>query len=312
MNQTLIYFSKKNNHGHKMSRRSIFLLAAAVVVLYFFIILFMLSPLHGAKSAYYGNNYMNHFAFRQIPSVHWCRELRWRAPPAPHAVALVSYPGSGNTWLRYLLQQVTGLVTGSIYMDYGLRVHGFPAENVTDGSVLVVKTHEAPPLEPDKFKSAVLLIRNPRDAILADFNRLHKGHIGTAPKSAFKKKMHERRMSDWATYVATQLTVWESLHRLWLTKFPGPIYVVFYEVLVKDTKNTLLGVLDFLNHTVTEEDITCALSNKEGIYRRKKKLQNFDPFTEEMYTALNEVRNRVLNIVLNYRRTHHTSEKYKV
>lgn len=51
-------------------------------------------------------------------------------------------------------------------MDFGLKVHGFPAENVTDGSVLVVKTHEAPPLEPDKFKSAVLLIRNPRDAIL--------------------------------------------------------------------------------------------------------------------------------------------------
>lgn len=91
-----------------MSRRSIFLLAAAVVTLYFFIILFMLSPLHGAKSAYYGNNYMNHFAFRQIPSVNWCHDLRWRSPPAPHAVALVSYPGSGNTWLRYLLQQVTG------------------------------------------------------------------------------------------------------------------------------------------------------------------------------------------------------------
>lgn len=58
------------------------------------------------------------------------------------------------------------MVTGSIYMDYGLRMHGFPAENVTDGSVLVVKTHEAPPIEPDKFKSAILLIRNPRDAIL--------------------------------------------------------------------------------------------------------------------------------------------------
>lgn len=50
-------------------------------------------------------------------------------------------------------------------MDYGLRVHGFPAENVTDGSVLVVKTH-AIPSDSDKFKSAVLLIRNPRDAIL--------------------------------------------------------------------------------------------------------------------------------------------------
>lgn len=58
-----------------------------------------------------------------------------------------------------------GIMTGSIYMDYGLRVHGFPAENVTNGSVLVVKTHEGPPPD-NKFQAAVLLIRNPRDAIL--------------------------------------------------------------------------------------------------------------------------------------------------
>ena len=50
-------------------------------------------------------------------------------------------------------------------MDFGLRLHGFPAEHVTNGSVLVVKTH-ASPTESDKFNSAILLIRNPRDAIL--------------------------------------------------------------------------------------------------------------------------------------------------
>lgn len=152
-----------------MSRRSIFLLAAAVVMLYFSIILFMLNPLHGSRGGYYGGGgYMSNFAYRHEPPVNWCSELRWRSPPSPDVVALVSYPGSGNTWLRYLLQQATGILTGSIYMDYGLRVHGFPAENVTDGSVLVVKTH-AVPTESDKFKSAILLIRNPRDAILFMF-----------------------------------------------------------------------------------------------------------------------------------------------
>lgn len=92
-----------------MPRRSLFLLAAAVVMLYFVIIMFMLSPLNGSKSSFYGHGYMNHFSYRQLPAVNWCKELRWRSPPAPHAVALVSYPGSGNTWLRYLLQQATGI-----------------------------------------------------------------------------------------------------------------------------------------------------------------------------------------------------------
>lgn len=73
-------------------------------------------------------------------------------------------------WLIWKLVIILGIVTGSVYMDYGLRVHGFPAENVTDGSVLVVKTHEAPPAHSDKFKSAILLIRNPRDAILVRCN----------------------------------------------------------------------------------------------------------------------------------------------
>ncbi|XP_063833242.1 WSCD family member AAEL009094 [Ostrinia nubilalis] len=290
-----------------MPRRSLLLLAAAVVMLYFLIIMFMLSPLNGSKSTYYGHGYMNHFSYRQLPAVNWCKELRWRSPPAPHVVALVSYPGSGNTWLRYLLQQATGIVTGSIYMDHSLRVHGFPAENITDGSVLVVKTHEAPPIGRDKFKSAILLIRNPRDAILADFNRLHKGHIGTAPKSAFKKKSHEHKKTDWATYVSHELVGWESLHRLWLTRFAGAVHVVFYEALVQDTRAALQGILGFINHTISEADMNCAISFKEGIYRRKKKLQNFDPFTSEMYSALDEVRNRVLTMVVDYQKKHNES-----
>lgn len=37
----------------------------------------------------------------------WCSGLGYRRPPGP-PTALASFPGSGNTWLRYLLQQATG------------------------------------------------------------------------------------------------------------------------------------------------------------------------------------------------------------
>lgn len=56
-------------------------------------------------------------------------------------VALASYPGSGNTWVRGLLQRATGVCTGSVYCDSWLRTHGFPAEGVRSGAVLVTKTH---------------------------------------------------------------------------------------------------------------------------------------------------------------------------
>ncbi|KPJ12437.1 WSCD family member AGAP003962 [Papilio machaon] len=164
----------------KTLRKSILFLAATVA-LYFSITLIVLSN----NEKQYSNDKIN----TGYSSIDWCKKLHWRTPPLPFAIALASYPGSGNTWLRYLLQQVTGIVTGSVSLDYSLRKKGFPAENISDGSVLVVKTHKYPPKNLNKFESAVLLIRNPRDAILAEFNRINSGHTGIAPKSAFEMKV---------------------------------------------------------------------------------------------------------------------------
>ena len=76
-------------------------------------------------------------------------------------VALASLPGSGNTWIRGLLEKATGICTGediildqrlklvlfifsgSIYCDRGLRKEVFDAEGIRSGSVLVVKTHRS-------------------------------------------------------------------------------------------------------------------------------------------------------------------------
>ena len=78
-------------------------------------------------------------------------------------VALTSLPGSGNTWIRGLLEKATGICTGediiiiytkdsklvlfifsgSIYCDRGLRKEVFDAEGIRSGSVLVVKTHRS-------------------------------------------------------------------------------------------------------------------------------------------------------------------------
>jgi hypothetical protein len=33
-------------------------------------------------------------------------------------VGLVSYPSSGNTWLRYLIEGLTGFFSGSMYNDF--------------------------------------------------------------------------------------------------------------------------------------------------------------------------------------------------
>ena len=79
---------------------------------------------------------------RDREEIKWCRHSpQFRETPGP-LVGIVSFPGSGNTWVRYLLQQMTGILTGSVYEDGDLRRNGFKGETHRSGKVLVVKTHD--------------------------------------------------------------------------------------------------------------------------------------------------------------------------
>ena len=87
-------------------------------------------------------------------------------PPGPKT-GLMAFSGSGNMWLRYLIQKSTGYVTGSEHafqnkfvmngivrknifykmsVDNFIRTNpfynnGYPGELLSDGSALVVLTH---------------------------------------------------------------------------------------------------------------------------------------------------------------------------
>ena len=75
----------------------------------------------------------------QIP---WCfgNSLKILDPPGP-ITGLLSYPGSGNTWLRHLIQRATGFLTGSVYFAPFLYHHGFPGENIDNGTAIAIKSH---------------------------------------------------------------------------------------------------------------------------------------------------------------------------
>ena len=93
-------------------------------------------------------------------------------------VMLISAEGSGNTWLRGLLEKATGVCTGFQWCDAAMRARGFVGEGVASGKVLVVKTHESIPKwkdgkgDPKLYDSAVFLLRNPAWSLIAERNRL--------------------------------------------------------------------------------------------------------------------------------------------
>ncbi|XP_071448491.1 WSCD family member AAEL009094-like [Hetaerina americana] len=213
--------------------------------------------------------------------LHWCRPLRFLATPGP-VVALASFPGSGNTWLRYLIQQATGFYTGSVYKDYGLLKNGFPAESVVNGSVAVVKTHESGPGARAPFARAVLLIRSPGAAIHAEFNRQSGGHIGFASPDRYRRN----RGKYWQDFVAEKLITWKKTNLDWLLHFQGPMHVVLYDQLVTNVEDELRGVLSFLDYRPSPAALDCALSRREGIYKRRRRALPFDPYTPAMRASL--------------------------
>ena len=96
-------------------------------------------------------------------------------------VALASFPGSGNTWFRYLLQQFSGILTGSIYKDYDFLLNEFLTKddyNLT--SFLVVKTHSFGMKARKPFQKVILLVRDPIECLQAEFNRKSSGPRGHA------------------------------------------------------------------------------------------------------------------------------------
>ncbi|KAK6967800.1 WSCD family member [Biomphalaria glabrata] len=203
--------------------------------------------------------------------------------------ALASFPGSGNTWLRSLLQDSTGLLTGSEYFDAELFEAGFPGEGIkpstpVNGSrVLLVKTHGSDVGTMSRYNSAILLIRNPMDAILSEFNRVYGGgHLNLAPTIYIKEK--------WSEFVHLHTKAWMRFNMDWL-KFPGNLLTVTYIDLLQRPDVEVERILRFLKMNTTKTQLACALC-LGGKFKRSRSTvieQTFPSFLQDVVTSADEL-----------------------
>lgn len=98
-----------------------------------------------------------------LPSSSVYRRLNWAIKTAytrmmgKKRIALASFPRSGNTWLRFMIEEATGKQSGSLYNDKVLP---------RGGEGIVIKTHE---LDSYRYTHAIHLVRNPFCAIESHF-----------------------------------------------------------------------------------------------------------------------------------------------
>ena len=89
-------------------------------------------------------------SFAKNNTTPWCfgSALRVLEPPVPRN-GLFAFPGSGSTWLRYLIQKSTGYITGDdrhfftnkasvnrFLQENDYYKNGYPGELISDGSAI--------------------------------------------------------------------------------------------------------------------------------------------------------------------------------
>nr|XP_053655910.1 uncharacterized protein LOC128704793 isoform X1 [Cherax quadricarinatus] len=197
-------------------------------------------------------------------------------------IPLVSFPGSGNTWLRYLVQTLTGVFTGSVYHDEVLALSGFLGERdgYRQGTTLLQKTHSYPLLPevlqdgiykgeefrfllPKAPRKVVILVRSPWESLLALRHYHAAGHTGFASSSYF-------RGTNWRNFTVERAEMWVSLNTAWLSVPNTDVHVLHYEHLQHGLEQEAVRLMEFLGLPLDYGRIDCLVRYPEGRFRRPK------------------------------------------
>ena len=131
-------------------------------------------------------------SFVYIPPSHQhCKKMSFKS--SGPVVALGSVPGSGNSWVRQLLESATGVYTGAVYCDKSYIEEGMIGEGVTTENVIAIKSHASPTAikRQTNYDKAIYIVRSPFGCILSENNRfLAKKALKESNGILSKKERH--------------------------------------------------------------------------------------------------------------------------
>ncbi len=161
------------------------------------------------------------------------------------------------------------MYTGSSYRNTELYEGGFLGEGVANSSVLTIKTHYPYLTQKQQFQAShvILLIRHPMGAFITEYERALAGeHLAVPPPDNINISS-----ATWNTYVHTNLTGWDMMHRFWLGKRNVQrFHIVHYEDLKRNFTFELKKVLQFLKFDASRINMRCVLQNSEGKFHKPK------------------------------------------
>ncbi|MGB5747934.1 MAG: sulfotransferase domain-containing protein [Desulfobacterales bacterium] len=158
----------------------------------------------------------------------------------PDDIFLVSYPKSGNTWVRFLIANL--LKNDDELIDFHSAIKFVP-EIGTHTDVIanldrprIIKSHE---LYNDKYPKVVYIVRDPRDVYVSYYHYLKKKLLEGMTFAQFLRK-DDLYPSRWHEHVKS-----------WIDK-PN-LQLVKYEDLLVDTYGELSKILSFIDRDDFDE-----------------------------------------------------------
>lgn len=152
-------------------------------------------------------------------------------------VALASFPRSGNTWLRFVLEAATGELTGNA-SEQTARV----LPRGKDG--IVIKTHRR---DAHRYTRAIHLVRNPFDVVDSFYDwRVSLGWRG------------RRGEESWDDFLRRIVPLWALHTRHWLDS-STPTVLVRYEDCLQEPAQQFDSILRWLNRPVTADKLRSAI-----------------------------------------------------
>lgn len=180
-----------------------------------------------------------------------------------------SYPRSGSTWLRFMLNELlVGQASGFTNVNQALPDVGKhdTALPVLPGDGRLIKTHE--PFRPE-YKKAIYLVRDGRDVMLSEF--AYQKALGFAQDDldAYIPSFLSGKVNpfgSWIHHVQSWLDARDSHH--------ADILLVHFQDLRGNSEDTLAEIVSFLGRPVSREKIRQAIANNAVERMREKEKIN--------------------------------------
>ncbi|KAG7171980.1 WSCD family member GA21586-like [Homarus americanus] len=205
-----------------------------------------------------------------------CSKMRVRFAKDFEGTLLHSYPRSGNSWTRYLLEAATGVFTSSVpeFKEISLIKAGYLGErySLRDRNTIVTKVHTVAQLQRYPTLPSIFIIRNPARVIVSfwafkNIQNRTKKHVAVLPSSAYNT-------TEFRSYVQQQIKNWLKINCYVLQQNRTRLLPVYYEKLRNDPMKEVRRMVEFLRLRPDEERLACLARHLSGKMKGGQKKYN--------------------------------------